>query len=358
MGDRAHRLRGPGGVGQHLGLVDVDDNRARFAIPALLFHTHSDGALSAAARRRTRRQARQTIADVDDDLLLGTDREREQFLGGIWKGQSHGHRVSRSNQSVDVGFTAGHSAWVIDSHIHLNLLTEPNALADAVQAGVTRMIGIGTDPRQSPAPTITAPPSLQIDYALGLHPYELKSTADVDDAMAVLERRLVDEHACAIGETGLDHRPELPNIELQQYAFQAHLELRRRLQLPLILHGVRRDERMLATLAQHARDSDPPTIWHGFSSSKDTAVAATRRGIVISIGFMVLNERAKRVQEAVAAIPFELLLIETDAPPLPPARLGDVAAAIAKLRNTTTEAVVAATTANANRVLPTRGLCR
>jgi TatD DNase family protein len=242
---------------------------------------------------------------------------------------------------------------MIDTHVHLDLLVDPLALARAAAAGVTRIVGIGTDPRKSPLSSVPVPEGLHIDYAWGLHPYELRTRADVDDALSVLRERLL-SGGIAVGETGLDHRPDLADATLQEYAYESQLRLRRELNLPVILHGVRRDERMLALHAKHARPSDAPTIWHGFSSSRETAVAATKRGIAISIGFMALNERARRVREAIPAIPDSLLLVETDAPPLEPHRLTDVIEAVARLRGTSAAAIDALTTANAQRLLPSR----
>jgi TatD DNase family protein len=246
-----------------------------------------------------------------------------------------------------------HSA-VIDTHVHLDLLTDENALVDAVAVGVTRIIGIGVDPRRPSTPHVAVPPSLVIDHALGLHPQELKSENDVDDALQVLRARIAVEHVVAVGETGLDGRREMMPAALQEHAYRAQLRLRRDVGLPLLLHGVRRDERMLALFDEERRSSDPPTVWHGFSSSKDTMLAACKRGIAISIGFIALNENARRVKEAIPHIPDDMLLIETDAPPLEPKRIVDVVAAIAAMRDVTVQHIVDVTTRNADRLLPSR----
>ena len=69
----------------------------------------------------------------------------------------------------------------------------------------------------------------------------------------------------------------------------------------------------------------------------------------VAIGFMVLNDKARRVRNAVPHIPPELLLVETDAPPLAPEKLADVVAAVAELRGVSADEIVRLTRANAAR---------
>ena len=105
---------------------------------------------------------------------------------------------------------------------------------------------------------------------------------------------------------------------------------------------------MLAALDDDIAAHGPlRAVWHGFSGSKDTLVHALARGVMISIGFIVLNPGARRVREAIAHLPLDRLLLETDAPPLEPERIVDIARAVAALMKASEDAVVAASTANA-----------
>ena len=239
---------------------------------------------------------------------------------------------------------------VIDTHIHLDALADgPAQLQAAVDVGVTGFISIGVDPRCSQRLSGPLPANIEVKTVLGLHPQEVRDAVDVDAAFAVLERRLDEEpDVVGVGECGLDARPGVGNAALHEEVFRRHLRLARRRDLPVVLHGVRRDGPMLQILDDEGGDVDG--VWHGFSGSRDTMLQAVRRGLFISVGFVVLDERARRLVAAVPAIPDDRLLVETDAPPLPPARLRDVVAAVARLRDTTPAHIAALTTANARRL--------
>lgn len=242
-----------------------------------------------------------------------------------------------------------HDRSVIDSHIHLDRLHDgPAVLQAAVDVGVTGFVSIGLDPRHEQGLRGALPVGIDIKKALGLHPQEVRDAVDVDAAFAVLHRRLIeDRDVVAVGECGLDARPGIGNAALHEEVLRRHLRLARRHDLPVVLHGVRRDAAMLSILQD---EGVVDGVWHGFSGSTETMLLAVRRGLCISVGFMALDERARRVRAAIPAIPDDKLLIETDAPPLPPARLVEVAAAVAALRGTTPAHIAALTTANARRL--------
>ncbi|MDP2342510.1 MAG: TatD family hydrolase [Deltaproteobacteria bacterium] len=239
---------------------------------------------------------------------------------------------------------------MIDTHVHLDRLLEagPALVRAAVDVGVRGFVSIGVDPRFPQGLSGAVPEGIEVKTVLGLHPQEVRDADDVDDAFACLQRRLDAEPAVvAIGECGLDARPGVGNAALHEQVFRRHLQIAHARGLPVVLHGVRRDGPMLTVLDDEARVDG---VWHGFSGSRDTMLLAVKRGLFISVGFMVLDERARRLREAVPAIPDDRLLIETDAPPLAPARLPDVVDAVARLRGSTREHIVALTTANARRL--------
>jgi TatD DNase family protein len=249
-------------------------------------------------------------------------------------------------------------AALIDTHVHLDLLTEPDALVAAAAAGVTDVIGIGIDPTVPSVPRVAVPPGLRVHHALGLHPQALQDDAALDAGLFTLDERLSRERSngvVALGETGLDARHGMPDSGLQQRAFAAQLRLAQRHELPVVLHGVRRDGAMLAQLDEARARGPLRAVWHGFSGSKDTMRLAVARGLYISIGSIVLNENARRVRDAIPHIPADRLLLETDAPPLPPAQIVDVARAVAALRNTSEHDVRAVSSDNARRLFGLAG---
>jgi TatD DNase family protein len=246
---------------------------------------------------------------------------------------------------------------MIDTHVHLDLLADgPALLSAAVDKGLTHVVSVGVDPRVPAGLRGPLPQGLVVVRALGLHPQEVTSGATIDAALASLDAQLHDRGAdvVAVGECGFDARPEIGDASLHARAFSGQLALARRHDLPVVLHGVRRDAAMLAALdddvAAHGAVRARRGVWHGFSASTDTMKHAVKRGLFISVGFVVLNERARRLREAVPHIPADRLVVETDAPPLEPARLRDVIAAVAELRGTSAQEIDELTAHNA-RVL-------
>jgi TatD DNase family protein len=248
-----------------------------------------------------------------------------------------------------------------DTHLHLDLLGDegPAAIRAARDVGVTRLVGIGTDPRVPARLRGALPDDVVVGYAVGLHPQELPALSDDDvaAAFAALDERLAQERdIVAIGECGLDARKGIGDgddaFSRQRRVFARHLAVARRVGLPLVLHGVRRDGPMVQMLDDDiaAHGPLPGAVWHGYSGSRDTVRLAVARGVHIAIGFMALDERARRLREAIPAIPDDRLLLETDAPPLAPARLVDVAAAVAALRGQSVAHIQQITTDNARRL--------
>ena len=243
---------------------------------------------------------------------------------------------------------------LIDTHMHLDALGDdgPALVAAAVARGVSGIVSVGVDPRRSQQLVGAMPGGVVVRRVLGLHPQELTTKGDADDAHDALVRALDDDDGsvCAIGETGLDARPDKGNADLHEDVFRRHLRLARQRDLPVVLHCVRRDGRLLEVLDDEAGGAPWRGVWHGFTGSRDTMTLAVKRGLSISIGFQVLDERSRRVREAVAHIPDDRLLVETDAPPLPPERIVDVVAAVAALRGVSIDEVAALSADNARRV--------
>jgi TatD DNase family protein len=197
----------------------------------------------------------------------------------------------------------------------------------------------GVDPR-------TDPTLLHKPRALGLHP------AQVDEgwpeALTVLEDRLRSERCAALGECGLDARADLPDLALQVEAFRHQLDLAKKLNLPVVIHLVRATERALELIEARAPVRG---FIHGYSGPAELVARWCAAGLHLSFGRLLLNPRARRAREAAVLVPEGRLLVETDAPDLEPARLGDVIAALAELRGEAAEHVEAVTEANARALL-------
>ena len=142
---------------------------------------------------------------------------------------------------------------MIDSHTHLHLCEPPDAelVAAATEAGVTRIVTVGTDGASCRAALAAAEAFPQVYAAIGRHPNEATGFDDAD--LAELRALAAHEKCVAIGETGLDfYRDYAPPAD-QERAFQAQIELARETDKPLVIHtrGGRRDT--LATLSRASR---------------------------------------------------------------------------------------------------------
>ncbi len=151
-------------------------------------------------------------------------------------------------------------------------------------------------------------------FSAGIHPWEsYESEANEDERFATLRRVLSLEGAAAVGETGLD-KLRGPSMEIQERRFRRQAELGEELGLPLVIHLVKAQERLLA-LRSELRPTQPWII-HGFRGKREQARQLAAAGLYISFG-----ERFN--SEALAAVPPGQRLAETDESPLPIADIRD-----------------------------------
>jgi TatD DNase family protein len=204
---------------------------------------------------------------------------------------------------------------VIDSHTHLD--STPGEVADIVararEAGITRILTVGTDPESCEAALAAADEHPEVFAAIGHHPNGAEGFADED---AEKLREYAAHPRCrAIGETGLDYyRERAPHAD-QARAFAAQIELARATGKPLVIHTRAADDDTIATLARDAGDLQ--VIMHCFSmpSRLEECLA---NGWWISFAGNVTYPKALDLAWAAEIVPLERMLVETDAPYLTP----------------------------------------
>jgi TatD DNase family protein len=204
---------------------------------------------------------------------------------------------------------------VIDSHTHLELCEPSDAeLVEAASAvGVTRMLSVGIDGASCRAALAAAEAFPQVYAAIGRHPNAAKGFDDAD--LAELQALAAHERCVAIGETGLDFYRDGAPREDQARAFAAQIELARATDKPLVIHSRAADSETLAQLAEQA--DGVSVVMHCFSMPERLA-ECVERGYAISFAGNVTYKSASELAEAAVAVPEERLLLETDAPFLPP----------------------------------------
>ena len=202
---------------------------------------------------------------------------------------------------------------MIDTHAHLDGCDEPagELLARARQAGVTRVITIGTGIDSCRAAVEIAAANDGVYACLGIDPHQ----AGGAEAGRVEELRALLEHpkAVAVGETGLDdfHRRGTP--EQQRSLFEAQIDLAAELGLPLVIHSRDADEGTARALARF----DGTVILHCFSAP-GLLPSALERGYYVSFAGNATYPKARELRDCAARVPSERILAETDSPYLAP----------------------------------------
>jgi TatD DNase family protein len=205
---------------------------------------------------------------------------------------------------------------VIDSHTHLALCDPPDAelVEAAVQAGVRRILTVGTNGASCRAALQAAEDFPQVYAAIGRHPGEATGFDDAD--LAELKALAAHPKCVAIGETGLDYyRDHAPHTD-QARAFSAQIELARELGKPLVIHTRAAEEDTLATLTDQAVGLR--VILHCFSMPERIEQCLEHQDWWISFAGNVTYPKAQALRTAALRVPADRILVETDAPFLSP----------------------------------------
>ena len=240
--------------------------------------------------------------------------------------------------------------WV-DTHCHLDAFEASGDALDvahaAHEAGVTHCVIPAVEAANWAAVRQLAHAS-QNSYCLGLHPLYVPHAEDqvVQALRDALQAHHADPRLVAVGEIGLDYFvPQLtqsPWRERQEQLYRAQLRLAREWDLPVVLHVRRSADRLLKHLRELA---GPGGRWkgiaHAFNGSEVQAAEFIKLGLKLGFGGAVTFERALQLRHLAATLPLDALVLETDAPDIPPHWLYTTAAQRAagqpQVRNTPAE---------------------
>ena len=207
---------------------------------------------------------------------------------------------------------------LFDTHCHFDFDPFQNnfehELLLAQQVGVERFlipaIGIENWPRLKQL----SEQYTSIYIALGFHPYFLAQQSADDIELLDAQLRAAGSRCIAVGECGLDGMVEVSMVQ-QEAFFIAQLELAKQYQLPLILHARKTHNRLIQLLKQHRFEHGG--ILHGFSGSYQQGKQFVDLGFYLGIGGVISYPRASKTRQAVAQLPLDFLVLETDAPDMP-----------------------------------------
>lgn len=265
---------------------------------------------------------------------------------------------------------------MIDSHCHLDFESfnsdREELLRRCVEKGVETIVVPGVEPLQwgrllqlkqayaqaVKSDPVESKPGCQIVIAAGLHPWwvdQVNLTAAEFGQLLKLQLQTGDW--VAIGECGLDGTIDCP-MDRQETFFRIQLQLAEETQLPLILHGHKAHAQVLEMLKRYTLPAGG--VIHGFSGSVELAKQYWQQGFFIGVGGTITYKRASKTRKAIAAMPLESLLLETDAPDMPlsgfqgqrnsPLQLVGVAECLAQLKSIQVEKVTEQTTRNSRRL--------
>ena len=248
---------------------------------------------------------------------------------------------------------------LIDSHCHLDFINfdkdRDEVLERAKQNGISDIIIPAVSVNNWQKIQALCQQYTQLHPCYGLHPYWIDQHKETD--INKLEAFINETPCIAIGECGLDYRPEQANKEKQQYFFEAQLGIAEQKNLPVIIHAVHATEDVIQQIRKHPGLQG---MVHSYSGSYEQALQLIQMGFYISLGGAISYPRAKKLQRLASKLPLSSLLIETDAPDQPdashhnqrnePAYLIEILNALSQLRTEDKKHISLQTTTNARKL--------
>ncbi len=250
---------------------------------------------------------------------------------------------------------------LIDTHCHLDA-AEFDADRDAVYAaalaaGVERIVvpGVTVDRNFRPKSKIADYPACLEAY--GIHPLYVDQSSPED--LSRLRDWLQQAPPVAVGEIGLDFYVSGIDSERQTHFFVEQLKLARDFDLPVLLHVRRAIDPVLKQLR---RIGVRGGIAHAFNGSRQQADEFIKLGFALGFGGAMTFAGSTRIRALAQTLPLESIVLETDAPDMPPAWLNGgrnapgelprIIEVLAGLRKLPPAALAAQTTENARAILP------
>ena len=238
---------------------------------------------------------------------------------------------------------------IFDTHAHYSARAfdaDRFALLDSLPAkGVVGVCEQATHSGDAPRVLELAHRYPWVVAAIGIHPESLLPAADCGEEPKVV----------AVGECGLDYHWPVPK-DAQLALFEAEIRLALELDKPIIVHDRQAHADVYALLKKYR----PKGIVHCYSGSADDAVWLAEQGLAIGFGGACTFQGAKRAAKAIAALPLEAIVLETDCPYMAPepvrgtrcdsSLIRYVGEYIAQLKGISAEEVFRTTAENARRV--------
>ncbi|MBO5237363.1 MAG: TatD family hydrolase [Lachnospiraceae bacterium] len=250
---------------------------------------------------------------------------------------------------------------IFDTHAHYDdeaFDEDREALLNRMQAGgIGRIVNIGANMRTS---EMTVELTKRYDFiygAVGVHPNDVGEMKEEDLQRLCQWAGL--ERIVAIGEIGLDYHYDEPERAIQFQWFEAQMELARQVQLPIVVHS-RDAAKDTIDLMKACHAEEIGGVVHCYSYTKELAREFLNMDYYFGVGGVLTFPNAKKLKEAVAYIPLEKIVLETDCPYLAPVpnrgkrnsslNLPYVAEVLAEIKGLPVEEIEAVTFENGKRL--------
>src|SRR5260370_6604518 len=211
---------------------------------------------------------------------------------------------------------------LIDSHAHIDFpqfAEDREAMLDrACTAGVTALLAIGTGP--GPEKLDSALPFAErhdwIYATVGIHPHEAKEVTP--QHLQELSRLAKHPKVIAWGEIGLDYFYDHSPRDVQHRVFRDQMALAQQAKLPIIIHCRDAWSDCLNMIEEHWRPTGLGGILHFFTSTPEDTRRHIEIAFLVSFTANYTYPKTQNLRDVAQELPLEKILIETDAPYLPP----------------------------------------
>jgi len=208
---------------------------------------------------------------------------------------------------------------LVDTHAHLDFPQYKKDLGQVLerarQVGVEAILNVGADLASSRRSIELSREYPWVSASVGIHPHGAAQAGK--KWVEELEKLAAADTVLAIGETGLDFYRDLSPRDVQEEVFREHLQLACRVNKPVIVHTRAAHAETLQVLQEEDLPY-PVGVMHCFSGDRSQAEDFLDLGFYISLAGPLTYPRSHELRDLIKYIPANRLLLETDAPYLPP----------------------------------------
>ena len=252
---------------------------------------------------------------------------------------------------------------IIDSHCHLDYPSLYDQLDDviirATRNKVKFLLTICTTLKSFEKIKLIINKYKNIYGTFGIHPHETKNFTNIDSKF-ISDLKKKNKKSIGVGETGLDYYYNHSDKKIQKKSFIEHIKAASELNIPVIVHSRNAENDTFDILKSEKKNLNLKVLIHCFTGSKDFAKKLIDINCFISVSGIITFNNSSALTDAIASIPLENILVETDSPylaPLPyrgkvnePSYIIHTTQKLSQIKNISNEDVIFYTTNNFKKI--------